>query len=337
MNTEAIHERFHIRSIDELRESIEKHGLNIPVSEDLSILSEGLDLAGKHVANRFAVQPMEGFDAGPDGGPGELTYRRYERYARGGFGLIWMEATAVRAEARSNPNQLYIHEGNVDGYRDLITATRKAAMDAHGRDIVIVLQMTHSGRYSKPTGVPEPMIAHHSEVLDPLHKLPADYPLVSDDYLDELQESYVVAAQLAAEAGIDGVDVKSCHRYLVSGLLASFTREGKYGGSFENRTRLLLETLAKIKESVPSLFITTRMNAYDAIKYPYGFGVDKDDVTKPDLTEPLQLVGKLVELGVPLLNLSIGNPYFNPHVGRPYDFAVQGATRTSSAQSARPI
>ena len=168
------------------------------------------------------------------------------------------------------------------------------------------------------------MIAHHSAILDPRHKLPPDHPLVTDAYLDRLQEVFVEAAKLAAEAGFDGVDVKSCHRYLVSELLASFTREGRYGGSFENRTRLLREALARIAESVPGIFVTTRMNAYDAIEYPYGFGVDKQDSRVPDLGEPIELARRLHALGVPLLNVTIGNPYFNPHYGRPFDFPIKG-------------
>jgi len=319
-----VHERFHIRTLDGLRAAIAGLGLSIPVSEDLSVLGTPVEIAGRRTPNRFVVQPMEGFDSTPDGSPGPLSFRRYRRYAEGGFGFIWFEATAVLHEARSNPSQLCLHKDNADGFRDLLAATRKHAADVHGHDIVAVLQLTHSGRYSKPYGPPAPLIAHHSAVLDPKHNLPDDYPLVSDDYLDRLQDTYVAAAALAAEAGFDGVDIKSCHRYLVSELLASFTREGKYGGSFVNRTRLLRETLARIAESVPGIFVTTRMNAYDAISYPYGFGVDRDDHRVPDLTEPKELAAALRDIGAPVLNVSIGNPYFNPHYGRPYDFPVKG-------------
>jgi NADPH-dependent glutamate synthase beta subunit-like oxidoreductase/2,4-dienoyl-CoA reductase-like NADH-dependent reductase (Old Yellow Enzyme family) len=211
-------------------------------------------------------------------------------------------------------------------YRRLVAETRRAAREAHGREPVLIVQLTHSGRYGKPTGIPKPMIAHRSPVLDPRHKLPADYPVVTDEYLDRLQELFVEAAQLAAEAGFDGVDVKSCHRYLVSELLASFTREGRYGGSFENRTRFLLETLRRIRDHVPGVFIATRMNAYDAIPHPYGFGVSVADFRVPDLTEPVRLARELAALGVPVLNVSIGNPYYNPHYGRPFDFPIQGMT-----------
>ena len=318
------HKRFRIRSLEQLRSEIEENNLELPVTEDTSVLGTSLNVAGKTIPNRLSVQPMEGFDADEEGRPGPLSFRRYKRYAAGGSGLIWFEATSVAPEARSNPRQFWLHRNNVDTFAELVEATRQAARDEHGREPVLVLQMTHSGRYSKPTGEPEPLIAHHSPVLDPKHNLPEDYPLVTDEYLDSLQDHFVEAARLAAQAGFDGVDIKSCHRYLVSELHASFTREGKYGGSFENRTRLLRESMSRIKQEVPEVFVTTRMNVYDAISYPYGFGVSKDDYRTPDLTEPLQLIEQLEEIGMPMLNISIGNPYYNPHYGRPYDFPIKG-------------
>ena len=323
------HKRFHIKDLQALRDELAALGLVLPLDENITVLGEPLSIGWRSVPNRFAIQPMEGFDSVEDGGPGPLTFRRYKRYAEGGTGLIWFEATAVLAEARSNPRQLCIHPGNVDGFRRLVAETRNAARHKYGRDPVLVIQLTHSGRYSKPAGVPRPIIAHHSAVLDPRHKLPPDYPLVTDDYLDRLQDVYVEAARLAADAGFDGVDVKSCHRYLVSELLASFTREGRYGGSFENRTRLLRETLHKIAKALPQVFITTRMNAFDAIDYPYGFGVNQKDARVPDLAEPVRLAKELAGLGVPVLNVSIGNPYFNPHYGRPFDFPIQGMAAPS--------
>lgn len=318
------HARFHIKSLEQLRSEFSALGLDLPIETDPTLLGDTVPV-GKHTApNRFAVHPMEGFDADESGAPGELAFRRYRRYAAGGSGLIWFEATAVLREARSNPGQFWLHEGSLETFKRLVAETRKAARDAHGREPVLVLQMTHSGRYSKPDGVPAPLIAHRSPVLDPKHDLPDDYPVVTDEYLDRLQDQFVQAAKLAAEAGFDGVDVKACHRYLMSELLASHTREGKYGGSYENRTRLLRESLGRIRDEVPQVFITTRMNAYDAIDYPYGWGVSKDDYHTPDLSEPLQLAQDLKELGAPLLNVSIGNPYFNPHYGRPYDFPIAG-------------
>lgn len=320
----AEHKQFHLTTLDLLREELELLNLALPVDEDLSPLGERLTIGERHLANRFAAQPMEGFDSLDNGGPGDLSVRRYVRYAGGRFALLWFEATAVLHEARSNPRQLWLNERSVDDFARLVDAARDEARRKYGHDITMIVQLTHSGRYSKPDGVPRPLIAHHSEVLDPKHRLPADYPLVTDEYLDQLQSTYVDAARLAAKAGFDGVDVKSCHRYLVSELLASHTRKGKYGGSFENRTRFLREVMARIRQEVPEVFVTTRMNVYDAISYPFGFGVSEDDYHEPDLSEPIELIQQLRQYDLPLINVSIGNPYYNPHYGRPFDRSVAG-------------
>ncbi len=320
----AKHGRFHYKNIEDLKADCAELGLRLPFDDDVSILGGRVINGRFSVANRFVAQPMEGFDADADGTPQELTWRRYVRYARGGVALIWFEATAVMPEARSNPHQMHIHRENADSFKRLVADVKEAARRACGRDAVMVMQLTHSGRYSKPAGVPAPIIAHHSDVLDSRHNLGPDYPLVTDEYLDRLQDRYVEAARLAAAAGFDGVDVKSCHGYLFSEMLACYTREGRYGGSFENRTRMLRETLARISQEVPQVFVATRLNAFDAYRYPYGWGVDKNDFLKPDLAEPLELVRLLEKIGISALNVSIGNPYFNPHVGRPYDFPIKG-------------
>ncbi len=319
------HERFHLQTLDDLRATAAALELHLPLTDDLSILGTPLPLGARITPNRFAVHPMEGYDSEPDGGPGPLSFRRYERYARGGAGLIWFEATAVRHEARSNQRQLFLHAGNVTGYRRLVNFTRRAARDAGHPDPVLILQLTHSGRYSKPDGVAKPIIAHHSAVLDPVMKIRPDHPLISDTELDRLQDDFIAAAALAAEAGFDGVDIKSCHRYLISELLASHTRPGRYGGSLENRTRFLRQILERVRQTLPDLIATLRLNVFDAIAHPYGFGIHRDDPTQPDLSEPLALIRPLVALGIPVLNVTIGNPYFNPHYGRPFDFPIQGA------------
>ena len=320
----AQHKRFHLRTLDLLREELELLNLSLPVEEDLTALADTVAIGNRELANRFVAQPMEGFDSLDNGGPGELSVRRYVRYAAGRFALLWFEATAILHEARSNPKQLWLHSESVDDFARLVDAARSEARQKYGHEITMIVQLTHSGRYSKPGGIPRPIIAHHSEVLDPKHSLPADYPLVTDEYLDRLQDTYVGAAKLAAKAGFDGVDVKSCHRYLVSELLASHTRSGKYGGSFENRTRFLREVMAKIRQEVPEVFVTTRMNVYDAISYPFGFGVSEGDYHEPDLAEPIELIRQLRQYDLPLINVSIGNPYYNPHYGRPFDRSVAG-------------
>ncbi len=322
------HKRFKIKDKAELLRQAGKLAVDVPFSNDIGVLFTPIDIAGRRVPNRFAVQPMEGCDSEFDGSPGELTFRRYRRFAAGGSGLIWFEATAVAPEGRANPAQLCISNANVDAFRRLVEQTRAVAResmgDAHG--VLLILQLTHAGRYCRPDGTPRPVIAHHSAILDPPMGIAPAHPLISDEELDRLREAYLSAAELAAAAGFDGVDVKACHGYLVSELLASFTRtNSRYGGSFENRARLLLEVAARIREKVPGIFVTSRISAHDGIPHPYGFGADAAEPPAEDLAEPKELARRLHTPGCPLLNVSIGNPYYNPHYGRPFDLPIAGA------------
>ena len=318
-----------LKSYAELEASLKQLGLTLPMANDLSILNAPLTFGKQKqytLANRFIVQPMEGFDSGSDGEPSELCYRRYERFAAGGASLIWFEATAILPEARCNSQQLWLHAKNVAQFADLLKKSKQVARQSCGHEIITVLQLTHSGRFSKPVrGVKSPILAQHNELLDAAQKLPPDYPLITDDELDRLPDAFVRAAKLAAQCGFDGVDIKACHGYLLNELLGARTRKGKYGDSYENRTRLLRETISRVRDEVPELFVTTRLSAYDAVKYPWGFGVSQDDYKKWDLTESKQLVADLTALGVPLLNIAIGIPFFNPHYNRPYSKQARNA------------
>ncbi|MBI5684044.1 MAG: FAD-dependent oxidoreductase [Verrucomicrobia bacterium] len=322
------HEQFHFHSPDEVRRRIAELGLDLELSDDLRPLLEPVKAGNFTLPNRMVVLPMEGCDGTADGSPDKLTLRRYRRFAAGGAGLLWVEATAVVPEGRANPRQLWLHEKTVAAFTQLVGEARKAAREACGAKHrpMLVVQLTHSGRYSRPIRQPQPIIAHHSRFLDPTHNLPPAYPLITDEELARLEDCYVEAALCAQRAGFDGVDVKACHRYLVSELLASHTRQdSRYGGSFENRSRFLRNVVAKIRAAAPDLMVTSRLNAYDAMAYPYGFGVDQTDPAKPDLTEPIKIVRFLQSQGAPLVNITIGNPYFNPYVNRPFDLPTAGA------------
>jgi len=312
-----LHEKFHYQSIDDITQQAEECGAFLPLNEDVSPLFQPLKIGRHTAANRIALQPMEGTDGLEDGTPGELTWRRYERFAKGGAGLIWFEAVATVPEGRASAHQLQITPKNVDEYKRLVEHIKATCFKENGYEPVIVMQATNSGRYSKPTGSPEPLIAYHCPPLeDPLLD---DSHILNDDQLKRYTDAYEPAARLAMEAGFDGVDVKCCHRYLACELLSAFTRPGPYGGSYENRTRFLKDAFRAAQSGIGSGFLTSRMNAYDGFAYPYGFGVHEGSL-EVDLTEPLQLIGELVdEFQIPLLNITMGNPYKNPHVNRPYD------------------
>jgi len=318
----AAHERFAFRTRDDLLARAQALGLSLPFADAIGPLLEPVRIGGRTLANRLAVLPMEGADGDAHGAPSDLTVRRYRRFAAGGSGLIWFEATAVVQAGRSNPHQLWLTERSQDAFKKLVETIRTEGRRTTGREPLLVFQLTHSGRFAKPEGKPRPTIAHHSPHLDPLHGLPADHPLIADEELDRLQDGFVRTAELAAAAGFDAVDVKACHGYLVSELLASHTRlRSRYGGAFENRSRFLLETARKIKNRVAGLIVTSRLSATDLVPYPYGFGMDAEHPDRMDLAESKALAGALVG---PLLLTSLGIPFWKPAYGRPFDIPVPG-------------
>jgi 2,4-dienoyl-CoA reductase (NADPH2) len=311
-----MHQRFRFKTKTEIIEKALTLGFELPFSDDISPLLAPELIEGSPVANRIVVQPMEGYDSDNNGSPSALTKRRYLRYAFGGSGMIWYEAVSVSADGRSNPNQLWINKTNSSDYTSLNDEVRREAEKA-GISPLLVIQLTHSGRYSKPEGKPKPQVAALNPTLDK-----GDLYLLTDDDLKRIQDQYVSAAKLAADTGFDAIDIKACHGYLMIELLAARSRtKSIYGGEDPYvRFRFMLETIERIKAEVPGIIITTRLNITD--RYRGGFGVGEDG--HPDYTEPLLLVRELESRGITLINISMGSPYFNPHVTRPYDNPLPG-------------
>ena len=242
----------------------------------MKLIDTPLTVGGKTLQNRIVFQPMEGCDGTREGAPDELTRRRYLRFAEGGAGLIWFEATAVLPEGRANPRQLMINKDNAGEFARAVELIKETAIKKNGYAPAVVMQATHSGRYSRPNGFPEPLIAINSPLLEGDRPISADR-IVTDGYLDSVRDALVEGARLAERAGFDGVDIKCCHRYLASELLSAWGRPGRYGGSFENRTRLVRESAAGAGEVCGSGFtVASRFNVYDGYPYPLGFGVSPD-------------------------------------------------------------
>jgi NADPH2 dehydrogenase len=334
---------FKYKTSQSLLADARKLSLDLAVNDDLSSLFQPISVGGRLVGNRLAIQPMEGCDAELDGSPGELTFRRFRRFGAGGAKLIWGEACAVVPEGRANPRQLVINPANAPTLGRLLSETRSAHAAANGScdDLLVGLQLTHSGRYA----FQRPILAQHDPLLDPRTILDKstgatagpDSPLITDAELDRLQDRYVEAARLAHQAGFDFVDIKQCHRYLLNELLAARMRPGKYGGSFANRTRFIRELTGRVRDVCPGLLIATRLNIFDGIPYIKGedgvgvpcpftlpvssaWGTNADLPSLADLAEPLALIGVLRDLGVGLLNVSLGSPYASPHLLRPFEY-----------------
>jgi NADPH2 dehydrogenase len=207
------------------------------------------------------------------------------------------------------------------------------------------LQLTHSGRYCRPNAHdrPEPKILYRHPILDAKLGLSADFPVLKDEQVGEIIEDFHRAARAARELGFDFVDIKHCHGYLGHEFLSAHTRAGKYGGSFENRTRFLREVVEGIRSNAPGMQIAVRLSAFDTVPfradpattlpgkmgvgvpephrhllpYRWGFGVKSGHPTEMDLAETKQFLKLLERLDIRLVNLTAGSPYYNPHVQRP--------------------
>ena len=342
-----------IKNAQQFREHLDALNLAIPCDAEIHSGAESplllpLERGGVKIGNRIAINPMEGWDGTPDGHPSEHTFRRWQRFGQSGAKLIWGgEAVAVSPAGRANPNQLVIAPRTHAGLAKLRAVLLEEHRRTMGSDdgLFIGLQLTHSGRYCRPYKHDklEPRIVYRHPILDRRLNLPADYPVLTDGEIETIIEDFVTAARAAGELGFDFVDVKHCHGYLGHEFLSAHTRAGKYGGSFENRTRFLRDIVAGVRVVAPGLLIGVRLSAFDIvpfrpdpakssggklgpgipepyeqlIPYRWGFGVDPQHPTEPDLNEPIRFLSLLEELQIPLVNITAGSPYYNPHLQRP--------------------
>jgi NADPH2 dehydrogenase len=334
-----------LRTNNDLQTHCQALGVTLPCDASMEVgddapLAQPLVYNGHTIGNRFSILPMEGWDAQPDGRPSELVRRRWGNFGLSGAKLIWGgEAAAVRADGRANPNQLILNRETVEeiaALRTHMVQTHEAHF-ARSDDLYVGLQLTHSGRFARPADKKRmaPQILYHHPLLDAKFGLNDEYPLMHDDEIDKLIEDFVAAAVLAQEAGFDFVDVKHCHGYLGHEFLSAVDRPGKYGGSLENRTRFVRTVVAGIRAAAPGLEVGVRLSAFDFIpfqpdlaqerqgvaadyagRYLYAFGGDGSGVGI-DLAEPLAFLDVLADLGVRLVCVTAGSPYYNPHIQRP--------------------
>ena len=342
-----------VKNVEGFQDHLRSLHLTLPCDGELasgweSPLRQPLVSGEIKIGNRIAVQPMEGWDGLPDGNPSEHTIRRWQRFGKSGAKLIWGgEAVAVSHAGRANPNQLLAAPHTEQSLAKLrITLIEEHRLTTGSDDgLMIGLQLTDSGRYSRPNahGRPEPRILYRHPLLDRRLGLAADYPVLTDADIELIVEDFHRAALMARNLGFDFVDIKHCHGYLGHEFLSAHTRKGRYGGSFENRTRFLREVVQGIRSFAPGLQVAVRLSAFDSVPfqpdpersapgnpgrgipeiqksllpYRWGFGVDPLHPTEADLSEPVLFLSLLEELGIRLVNLTAGSPYYNPHIQRP--------------------
>lgn len=345
-----------LKTVGLFRQHLESLGLSLPCDDTIQVGAasplaqpvEDFAVNGKPLRNRWVVQPMEGWDGTPTGAPTEDTRRRWQRFGESGAKLIFGgEAMAVCPEGRANPNQLILNQANQAEFVRL----RETLLDAHRQrfgtaaDVIVGFQLTHSGRFCRPHNKarPEPRVAFRHPILDRRFGVPTDSPVMTDTEIEQLVQQYVAAARIAHNVGADFVDIKHCHGYLLHEFLGAHIRPGRYGGSFDNRTRILQEIVAGIRADANPIEVAVRLSAFDfvpfhpdparsvpgrpgpgvpedsshCLPYCYGFGVNIENPVDYDLAEAFRFLELCGRLGIKLLNLTAGSPYYNPHIQRP--------------------
>ncbi len=335
------------------KDNLRRLGLDMPCDETLesgpgSVMAQALKVGPYTVGNRYAVHPMEGWDGHADGSPSEHTERRWRHFGLSGAKMIWGgEAVAVRHDGRANPRQLVIHDANLSALGRLRETLVGAHREAMGNDdgLVVGLQLTHSGRFCKPNDDArmEPRVLYHHPLLDGKFGPRENLVLMTDGDIRQLIDDFVRAAKQAWQVGFQFVDLKHCHGYLGHEFLSAKTRPGDYGGPMENRTRFLRELVQGIRAEVPGLGIGVRLSAVDflpyqpdpaqsdaetlgpgipvdasgALPYRYGFGMDEQNPEQIRIEETAEFLQVLTQLDIPMVNVTIGSPYYTPHVTRP--------------------
>jgi 2,4-dienoyl-CoA reductase-like NADH-dependent reductase (Old Yellow Enzyme family) len=350
-----------LKDVAAFRAHTQSLALDVPIDDSIltaaqdSPLSRRLIVDGFTIGNRWCIHPMEGWDGTTDGQPSHHTLRRWANFGASGAKLIWGgEAFAVQPDGRANPNQLALidelrAENGVRSLFETLVAAHRARF-GNTDDLLVGLQLTHSGRFCKPNSKTrlEPKIAYHHPLLDPRFGIRPDDKsvLITDDYIERLIDNYVRAADLAHRAGFHFVDVKHCHGYLGHEFLSAFTRKGKFGGDFEGRTRFAREIIGRIRAEAPRIMIGVRLSAFDHppfkpdpnlstggklgpgipddyhkhLPYIYAFGCNPNNPLEIDLAEPIKFINMLAGVNVKLINVSACSPYYNPHFQRPAAF-----------------
>ncbi|RZA02763.1 MAG: NADH:flavin oxidoreductase, partial [Proteobacteria bacterium] len=246
---------------------------------------------GVTVKNRVALAPMTNSQSHQDGTFTETELTWLESRAEGGFGLL------ISAGARANP-QGQGFPGQIGAFADEhLPGLRRFAEIAKQHEATGILQIMHAGgRAPEKLNGAQPVGPSEVHLNFPGFETPRE---LAEKEIEQIIEEFGLAAERAARAGLSGVEIHGANGYLFTQFFSTVNnlRKDQWGGSLENRARLLLRTVERVRKSAPKGFLVgVRILAEDN---PQQKGFDIDDT--------LKLVGWLNERGIDYLHLSSGN------------------------------
>jgi 2,4-dienoyl-CoA reductase-like NADH-dependent reductase (Old Yellow Enzyme family) len=272
----------------------------------IEYLSKPIKIGNKTAANRFVVLPNESNDGLDSGAPSERSVERYKKYVEGQAGIVCSESVLADIGGRARIHQLYLGDETVDEYARMIDEIRKA-----NPEVIFIVQVDHCGSLADP------------DFSDPVTIYPRKFSgarVLADDEIRVFRDKFIHASLLAQKAGADGVEIKHAHGFFGNEFLQpANTREGRYGGSFENRTRFFREIIEGIKQQVDhdDFLLGVRISAYEGV--PGGFGTAGPGEITEDLSEPVAFARLAQEAGLNLISSSAGNAADNLEILLPTD------------------
>ena len=218
---------------------------------------------GQVLPNRLAKAAMTEGLADGAGRPTDALCRLYERWSRGGSGLLLTGNVNVDRHHLERAGNVVIDRAPDALMRERLAAFARAAKSGGSR---VWMQISHAGRQT-----PKPINPHpKAPSAVPLRKMPmlefGEPVAMTNDGVRDVIERFVTAARAAEEAGFDGVQLHSAHGYLLSTFLSPIAncRTDAWGGSLEARARLLLGIVERVKAAVgPSFALSVKLNSAD--------------------------------------------------------------------------
>ena len=265
-------------------------------------LFEPITLRGLTVRNRIWLPPMDTYSASAcDGKPTPFHYQHYVSRAMGGFGMVVVEATAVAPEGRISPCDLGLwDDAQMDAWRWIVSDAKKTGA-------ALAVQLNHAGRKGSTgcfslgfQGASVPREFGGWQTVAPSAKAFGEYAVPRELTVDEIHAivgRFRDAAWRAAQVGFDAVQVHAAHGYLLSQFLDPLVneREDEYGGSFENRIRIVVEVVDAIRAVIPDdMPVLVRVSATDWAAGGW------------DLDQTVSLAKVLKKHGVDMIDVSTG-------------------------------
>jgi len=212
------------------------------------ILFQPLEFRHLTVKNRVLRSNIAGRFDGYEGSGSQTRINRELKFARGGVGAIISSFVPIDVRGRIVPGYAAIDR------EDRIPFWRRLGEQVHEYDCKYIIQLAHGGRQRDIAGVEFPTGLSSTNKSDPVHGFPCERMTVSE--INGVVRAFAQGARRAREAGIDGVEIHGANGYLFTQFLSSAIndREDDYGGSLENRARLLIETVEAIRAEVGADF-----------------------------------------------------------------------------------